>query len=788
MIKINRLEKLRDIACEFAYSGKRQAAFRAANAIRELGERQKDGAILALSNWTYGNVLVILGEAAESLPFYQAAEQYYIELNDRLNLARMRVGMVAVLNHRGQYEQACCLAEVSWPVLAESTLPTDQQRLAGLANNWGIACEYLGYYEKALDLYERKLWFWQNWNDNPRSSIEIARTHINLGILKKRLNLFSEAEKDLEISRQTLADTTLYRLDLVRVEMHLAHLKIRQGASPEQIKGAFQRAHDVLLHLPERFLNLDLFEAAWQFQTESTSPDFLHRLLSLREQCVQAGSLRESVHIDLLIAGCFARQNNENGAIFLYRLARKQAKSFNDFELIYFAQHGLGRVFAQRGKFLLARKAFETAVSIVEQIKKEIVSPEIRPFFLEDKLAAYYDLAALHIQQGQIPQAFHWIERARAREMVEMLSQHQPTANVVLAKGTYRTISLKQACEALPEDTLLLIYILREKSGWVLPLTAAGWLEPRQLDFSLPLEAIEHSLCWLYNLAQYPVDLVERHAELLASAAKQTLQNWHTLCLGPVQDLLEKYQRLVISPDGMLIHLPFHALYNGVTARYLIETHEVSQTPSATAWFLGKNNQPTQKGGVLIGYTNGFLPHTLTEIKAIADAYPNFSIYPEQEATTQILQSEEVCQAEFIHVACHAVFRCDKPFSSYVNLANGRLGMSDILQLKLKARLVVLSACETGKGLLQGGEYLGLARSFLLAGARSIIASYWAVDDRVTAELMGNFYRGLATGIPPSTALRQAQLAFLSSPLPHLQHPYYWAPFFLSGTENIQDG
>lgn len=782
---ISHLEKLRYIACEFAYAGNRQAAFRAATTIRKLGERLKDGSILALCDWTYGNVYVILGEGVESLSFYQSAEQYYIKVNDILNLARMRVGMIAVLNHVGQYEQACRLAEVSWSVLEKSAFSSDRQRLAGLANNWGIACEYLGYYERALDLYERKLGFWENWCDNPKSTIEIARTHINLGILKKRLNLLIDAEKDFETSQRILMGTTVYRLDLARVEMHLAHLKIRQGAPAEEIKGAFRRAHDVLVDLPERLLSLDLFEAEWKFQTESKSAVFLNWLMTLRERCVQEGSSRDSVRVDLLIAGCLAQQGNLELAIFLYRLTDKQAQGLNDFELLYFAQHGLGRVFAQMGNFSLAQKAFETAVSVVEHIKKEIISAEIRPFFLEDKLAAYYDLATLHIQQNQIPKAFHWVERARAREMVDMLSQHQSAA--ALAKGVSQTISLEQACEALPENTLFLIYILREKQGWILPLTKHGFLAPHLLDFAFALETIEQSLSWLYNLSQYPSQLVERHAEMLASAAKQPLQEWYALCLSPVQELLEKYPKVIISPDGPLVHIPFHALYNGETGRYFIETHEVSQAPSATAWLLGKNNRPLQKKGVIIGYADECLPHTLTEVNAIASAHPNFVVYREEEATTDILHSDDIHQAAIIHVASHAVFRGDNPFFSYVNLANGRLGMSDILHLKLNARLVVLSACETGRGFLQGGEYLGLARSFLLAGAQSIIASYWVVDDMVTAELMSNFYQGLTIGMSPCAALRQAQLTFLSSPLPRLHHPYYWAPFFLLGTENIQN-
>ena len=99
-------------------------------------------------------------------------------------------------------------------------------------------------------------------------------------------------------------------------------------------------------------------------------------------------------------------------------------------------------------------------------------------------------------------------------------------------------------------------------------------------------------------------------------------------------------------------------------------------------------------------------------------------------------------------------------------------------RLKLNADLVVLSACETGKGRLYAGEGVtGLARAFLYAGSRGVVCSLWSVDDRETAELMTALYKQLRQGRASADALRQAKLAMIHADKP----PVYWAPFILLG-------
>ncbi|MGE5841368.1 MAG: CHAT domain-containing protein, partial [Deltaproteobacteria bacterium] len=117
---------------------------------------------------------------------------------------------------------------------------------------------------------------------------------------------------------------------------------------------------------------------------------------------------------------------------------------------------------------------------------------------------------------------------------------------------------------------------------------------------------------------------------------------------------------------------------------------------------------------------------------------------------------------------------------------DGKLMVSEIFDLEVKANLVTLSACETGLargtkgGFPQGDDLVGLSRAFIHAGAPSVVASLWKVSDEATVEMIRAFYRNLQT-MPKAEALQQAQLVLARSSAMISSHPYFWAPFILVG-------
>jgi CHAT domain-containing protein len=136
-----------------------------------------------------------------------------------------------------------------------------------------------------------------------------------------------------------------------------------------------------------------------------------------------------------------------------------------------------------------------------------------------------------------------------------------------------------------------------------------------------------------------------------------------------------------------------------------------------------------------------------------------------------------------IHLAAHGDARLDNPTFAHLKLADGQLSAVDIFGLDLNGAVVTLSACETGRGVIVGGdELIGLSRSFLYAGAATLVQSMWRVEDGSTAELMTRYYRSLRDGRAKGAALREAQLALLDD---GAFHPYFWGAFQLIGDSGI---
>jgi CHAT domain-containing protein len=138
----------------------------------------------------------------------------------------------------------------------------------------------------------------------------------------------------------------------------------------------------------------------------------------------------------------------------------------------------------------------------------------------------------------------------------------------------------------------------------------------------------------------------------------------------------------------------------------------------------------------------------------------------------------EIGGQDLLHFACHGTFRTDNALFSALQLSDGWLTAADMLSMDLAGTLVTLSACESGRIHVTGGdELVGFSRAALAAGASSVVVSGWRVDDRTTACLMEQFYGGLLAGKGRASALRAAQLDLLAQQ----PHPWHWAAFSISG-------
>src|SRR4030042_1905297 len=294
----------------------------------------------------------------------------------------------------------------------------------------------------------------------------------------------------------------------------------------------------------------------------------------------------------------------------------------------------------------------------------------------------------------------------------------------------------------------------------------------------------------------------------------------------PFQEALsQNINRLIFIPDGILHYLPFETLareeINVAGTRYLMELYDISYAPSLSSlvYLMGKQANGQHRKTLLVvgdpaylsrngkmfrrrdkheealreiyldeGFELSPLPYSGREARQVARCFHDdeVDVLSESHAKEDDIKSRLLQEYRIIHFACHGFLDEKTPRRSALVLTldddpneDGFLQAREISSLRINADLVVLSACQTGKGRLENGEgVLGLPRSFFYAGARSPISSLWKINAKSTAEIMHDFYRYLAAGSDKARALRLGQLQMLKS---RFSHPVFFAAFVLNG-------
>jgi CHAT domain-containing protein len=307
---------------------------------------------------------------------------------------------------------------------------------------------------------------------------------------------------------------------------------------------------------------------------------------------------------------------------------------------------------------------------------------------------------------------------------------------------------------------------------------------------------------------------------------------------------------LIIAPDGPLHYLPFETLIEPgpqpdvrkrttlTNVPYLIKRFEVSYIPSASVFvaqsakerkekepqrlpllafgdpvYEGEGRTKTAKvdsrqiaNVALRGASFKRLEFSGEEVRRIAAIW-NLSQESEhinlrQRASVNRVREIDLSKYHVLHFASHAVLGDKIELASQPALVlsrneghggkdSGLLQFADILELKLDADLVVLSACETGLGQLRDGEgIVGITRAFFYAGASAAVVSLWKVQDQSTSVFMERFYRNLKQGKSKAEALREAKIKTMTTTIDDfkaiagrqsLASPFFWAPFILVG-------
>lgn len=357
----------------------------------------------------------------------------------------------------------------------------------------------------------------------------------------------------------------------------------------------------------------------------------------------------------------------------------------------------------------------------------------------------------------------------------ELIHQMRVRYTNYLSLRQVQSSSLRAIRECLPPNGLLVEFYLAQNATLAFTLSQDHLRVYRDLMRGDQIKHWLDAFRFQINKFRYGNNYVKRHQATLRAGVDRCLRALYDGLLAPLRDELDN-RPLVIIPHGLLHYVPFQALYDG--QHYLLEGHTIYSAPSAGVLRLCCDQSLGDDGSaLLLGVPDPSIPHVMEEVKRISRLLDRSTLFAGPRATLDRFRSHAPGRG-VIHIASHALFRADNPLFSALRLADGWLNVNDIYQLKLNARLVTLSGCETGMGrVTKGDELIGLSRAFFYAGTPSLVVSLWAVNDESTALLMQRFYEALQAGHSVADSLRRAQLDVMR----HFPHPYYWASFNATG-------
>lgn len=271
----------------------------------------------------------------------------------------------------------------------------------------------------------------------------------------------------------------------------------------------------------------------------------------------------------------------------------------------------------------------------------------------------------------------------------------------------------------------------------------------------------------------------------LLQGVQRSLTRLYDALIRPIESIIEGRSSLVIAPCAEVQHVPFEALFNG--SSYLLERFAIAYAPSASVHCgllarraMHEHRAPTGRP-LVVGAWDDHAPAIEREVQAIAEALPGARLLAGAQATRAAL-TEHAPGADLLHIACHSIAPDAGAFSGRLRLADGWMDTREVAALRLRASLVVLSSCESGRGTVVGAEEMyGLVRAFLIAGARSVLAVRWRLNDRLAASQIVQIWThavGMQDRNGMSAALRAMQLEWIRNGW----HPAAWATYFLLGS------
>ncbi len=701
----------------------------------------------------------------------------------------------------------------------------------------------LDYYERSLQIFREtggKIGEGTCLNNIATIYMTIHDDSRALEYFEKALKIAQETgNKYFESNRLNNVGTVQSRLgdDPRALEYFEEALKIARGIrAKEREAGVLRDRGDVFLKMNRLAESLDSFEKALAIALEIGQPTTAWKAhAGLARAFEKSGrydealaNYKKSVQVIEDIRARFPSEEQRAGYL------KDKIKVYESLINLFFALHQRQPAAGyDRDSFYYAEKAKARAfLDSLEEAKVDLragLSPQIR----EEETKVSKEISRLQTELAKPGLA----EERRGELFKKLEEAEEAYRNMIQAM---RMNSAKYAQIAYPEpgkleeiqakvldrESALLEYFLGEENSFLFYVT--------KNDFSI------HKLAGSKELQERANNYIKLLSSKTGQdfAAFSAGKKMYGELIGPVGDKIMKGSNLIVIPDGQLNYLPFETLipeerppaggaktysvqHSGIKppGKFLVEDFVISYAPSSSSlmnllerkrdsrakklWLAFADPVYAPKGSSVKtapadeisreyylgkGFDFSPLPYSGEEVKMVSKLIKKGQreIYTQEEAKEEKLKAIPLKDFKILHFATHGLLDENVSLRSALVLTqdedpkeDGFFQVREIYDIELDSDLVVLSACQTGKGELENGEGVsGLSRAFLYAGAQAVLASLWNINDRATAGFMGHFYRSLNQGKNKDEALQSAKLEMLRSPF---GHPFYWAAFVVIG-------
>ncbi len=491
-----------------------------------------------------------------------------------------------------------------------------------------------------------------------------------------------------------------------------------------------------------------------------------------------------------------------------------------------------------RGENNAALAAFLKALNVLERDRRGLKDEKSRGTLLENKIDFYYAPIQQLLEQHRHADAFDLLERSRSRGMADLLASRRvglarPEEQKLYAesvtlreriaasqselfelvsasdrgKNTQRIAALQGQIRNLEVDEEKLVRRMAAEAPRLQKLVVSEPVSLKALQQSMREEryevlqylVLEHAvIVWhiapdsvfVRNVFLPRTEVIAKVGALQQSLADRNAKFDQTtareLFLFLIQPAVTQIrsERLVIIPHEDLNYVPFQVFQDPADGRFLGDRFQISYAPSASVLLALKRGTGIS-GGRLLAVADPGITAAGPEVRSIAKLFPGRTKVVTDDLAREADVKAWMRDFDVIHLSVHGKFNASEPLLSYLHLApgsgdDGKLTAAEMFGLPLeKSRIVVLSACETGRAeATHGNEILGMVRALLYAGAGTLVLSYWEVDSAATAQWMRGFYDA-ARSKPPAAAARAALSLVKSNP--DYNHPYFWAAFMVVG-------